>query len=280
MRQFEQAAGFALGDSAAHKLDKLDALFAKGGAPAAPIAPLVADLLSLPTDGRYLPLELAPAQRKGAIVSAVVDHLLHLSERDPVLFLLEDAHWIDPTTQELVTRLIDSIASARVLAIITARPEFASPWAGRDHVASLALSRLGKIQCAQIVVYVAAKHAVAPGLMEEILAKTDGVPLFVEELTRAITESQTPNQLAVPATLQDSLMARLDRLGPAKEIAQIAATIGRQFSHALLAAVAQVDAGELHIALARFSEAGLVFPQSRAIEPSYSFKLALMRDVA
>src|SRR6185312_15531384 len=124
------------------------------------------------------------------------------------------------------------------------------------------------------------EQSVAPDLLEEILAKTDGVPLFVEELTRTMTESQSPNRLAVPATLQDSLMARLDRLGPAKEIAQIAAAIGRQFSHALLAAVAPVGAGELDTALARLSEARLVFPQNRAIEPTYSFKHALTRDVA
>ena len=150
-----------------------------------------------------------------------------------MLLVLEDAHWIDPTTQELLTRLIDSIESARVLAIVTARPEFASPWAGRDHVASLALSRLGKTQCAEIVAGITASQSVTADLLEEILAKTDGVPLFVEELTRTITETQTANRLTVPATLQDSLMARLDRLGPAKEVAQIAATIGRQFAHAL-----------------------------------------------
>ena len=280
LRQVEQAAGFVLEDSAAHKLDKLDALLAHVGTPAAPLAPLLADLLSLPAEGRYQPLELAPAQRKGATVSAIVEHIFRLSERQPVLFILEDVHWIDPTTQELLTRLIDSIASARVLAIITARPEFASPWSGRDHVVSLALSRLGKMQCAQIVAGIAAEQSVAPDLLEEILAKTDGVPLFVEELTRTMTESQSPNRLAVPATLQDSLMARLDRLGPAKEIAQIAAAIGRQFSHALLAAVAPVGAGELDTALARLSEARLVFPQNRAIEPTYSFKHALTRDVA
>jgi class 3 adenylate cyclase/predicted ATPase len=280
MRQFEQAAGIVLQDSATQKLDKLDALRAKAGTPAVPLAPLLADLLSLPTHGRYQPLDLVPAQRKAATVSALVDHVLQLSECEPLLFILEDAHWIDPTTQELLTRLIDSIASARVLVIITARPEFALPWTGRDHVASLALSRLGKMHCAQIVAGIAAEQSVTPDLVDEILAKTDGVPLFVEELTRAITESPTASLLAVPATLQDSLMARLDRLGPAKEIAQIAATIGRQFSHALLAAVAQVGAGELDTALARLSEARLVFPQSRAIEPSYSFKHALTRDVA
>ena len=160
-----------------------------------PTAPLLADLLSLPSDGRYAAVDLTPAQRKSATTSALVDHLIGLSASEPVLLVLEDAHWIDPTTQELLTRLIDSIESARVLAIVTARPEFASPWAGRDHVASLALSRLGKTQCAEIVAGITASQSVTADLLEEILAKTDGVPLFVEELTRTITETQTSNQL-------------------------------------------------------------------------------------
>ncbi|MGA8950053.1 MAG: adenylate/guanylate cyclase domain-containing protein, partial [Xanthobacteraceae bacterium] len=280
MRQIEHAAGFTLDDSVAQKLDKLDAFLAKTGGAAISTAPLLADLLSLPSDGRYAAVDLMPAQRKSATISALVDHLIGLSAGEPVLIVLEDAHWIDPTTQELLTRLIDSIESARVLAIVTARPEFASPWAGRDHVASLALSRLGRTQCAEIVAGLAAAQSVTADLLEEILAKTDGVPLFVEELTRTITETQTPNRLTVPATLQDSLMARLDRLGPAKEVAQIAATIGRQFAHALLAAVAPAGPGELDLALARLTEASLVFPQSRAIEPTYSFKHALTCDVA
>ena len=280
LRQVEQAAGFVREDSAEQKLDKLDAWFAKEETPQARLAPLLADLLSLPTNGRYQPLELTPAQRKNVTVSALVDHVLHLSEREPLLFVLEDAHWIDPTTQELLTRLINSIASARVLVIVTARPEFVSPWSGRDHVVSLVLSRLGKSQCAEIVAGIAAAQSMTLDLVEEILAKTDGVPLFVEELTRAVAESPTSNRLTVPATLQGSLMARLDRLGPAKEIAQVAAAIGRQFAHALLAAVAPVGAGELDTALARLTEANLVFPQARAIEPTYSFKHALTRDVA
>src|SRR5579863_298431 len=279
-RLIEQVAGLVREDTPSQKLDKLDAVLAKAGTPAMPTAPLLADLLSLPIDGRYPALDLTPAQRKSATVSALVDHLIRLSGGEPVLFVLEDAHWIDPTTQELLTRLIDSIKSARVLAIVTARPEFVSPWAGRDHVASLALSRLGKTQCAEIVAGIAAAQSVTADLVEEILAKTDGVPLFVEELTRTVAESQTTNRLTVPATLQDSLMARLDRLGPAKEVAQIAATIGRQFARALLAAVAPAGPGELETALARLTEASLVFPQSRSIEPTYSFKHALTRDVA
>ncbi len=279
-RQFEQAAGFSSDDKPAAKLDKLDELFRRAGRPGAQAAPLIADLLSLPAAERFPPVELPPAQRKAATVAALVDHLLHLSDAAPVLFILEDAHWVDPSTMELLTRLIDSIEKAPVLAIITGRPEFVAPWSGRDHVASLALSRLGKRQCAELVAGIAAKSMMSTDLLEVILARTDGVPLFVEELTRTVTETSAASQLSVPATLQDSLMARLDRLGPAKEIAQIAAVIGRQFPYALLAAVTQLSDRELQAALAHLSEAGLVFPQSRATEPTYLFKHALTRDVA
>ncbi len=280
MRQIEQAAGFLPNDSPARKLDKIENLFTKAGTPAFPTAALLADLFSLPTDGRYPPLELTPVQRKTATVSALVDHLIRVSASEPILFVLEDAHWIDPTTQEFLTRLIDTIGPARVLVIVTARTEYASPWVGRDHVLALALGRLGKAQCAEIVAGVAAEHAVPPDVIEEILAKTDGVPLFVEELTRTVAESPVPGGLAVPSTLQDSLMARLDRLGKAKEVAQVAAAIGRQFPHSLLAAVSPVASDELDAALARLIEANMVFPQSRTVEPSYSFKHALTRDVA
>lgn len=279
-RQFEQTAGFSADDRPAEKLDKLEALFQRAGRPGTQAAPLVADLLSLPAGERFAPIELPPAQRKAAAVAALVDHLLYLSDTAPVLFILEDAHWVDPSTMELLTRLIDSIEKAPVLAIITGRPEFVGPWSGRDHVASLALSRLGRRQCAELVAGIAAKSMMSTDLLEEILARTDGVPLFVEELTRTVTETSAASQLTVPATLQDSLMARLDRLGPAKEIAQIAAVIGRQFPYALLAAVTEIGDSELEAALARLSEAGIVFPQSRATEPTFMFKHAMTRDVA
>src|ERR1700736_3184943 len=278
IRQFERSAGFTLEDSAAIKLEKLEALLSATDNLSDTTRNLFADLLSIPLDDRYPPLELSPPQRKAATIAAIVHQLSRLAEQKPVLFVLEDAHWIDPTTQELVTRVIDSIASICVLVLITARPEFLSPWTGRDHVTSLALSRLSKTQCAELIAGVAAAQALRPALVEDIVAKTDGVPLFVEELTKAVMESATPDRPAVPATLQDSLMARLDRLGPAKEIAQIAAVIGQQFSYALLETVA--PAAEVETGIARLVDAGLAFPQSRASEPSYSFKHALLRDVA
>jgi len=280
IRQFERSAGFTLEDSAAIKLEKLEALLSATDNLNDSTRSLFADLLSIPLDDRYPPLDLAPAQRKAATIAAIVQQLTRLAEQKPVLFVLEDAHWIDPTTQELVTRVIDDIASTRVLVLITARPEFLSPWTGRDHVTSLALSRLSKTQCAELIAGVATAGVLKPALVEDIVAKTDGVPLFIEELTKAVMESATPDRPAVPATLQDSLMARLDRLGPAKEIAQVAAVIGQQFSYALLETVSPASAADVATGIARLVDAGLAFPQSRASEPSYSFKHALMRDVA
>jgi class 3 adenylate cyclase len=280
IRQFERSAGFALEDSAAIKLEKLEALLSATDNLSDSTRSLFADLLSISLDGRYPPLEFSPAQRKAATIAAIVHQLTRLAEQKPVLFVLEDAHWIDPTTQELVTRLIGGIASMRVLALITARPEFLSPWTGRDHVTSLALSRLSKTQCTELIAGVATARVLGPDVIEDIVAKTDGVPLFIEELTKAVIESATLDRSAVPATLQDSLMARLDRLGPAKEIAQVAAVIGQQFSYTLLEAVSPASAADVAAGIARLVDAELAFPQSRATEPSYSFKHALMRDVA
>ena len=280
IRQFERSASFTLEDSAAIKLEKLEALLSATDNLTDTTRSLLADLLSIPLDNRYPPLELAPPQRKAATIAAIVHQLSKLAEQKPVLVVLEDAHWIDPTTQELITRVIDSIASMCVLVLITARPEFLSPWTGRDHVTSLALNRLSRAQCAELIAGVATDQALKPALVEDIVAKTDGVPLFIEELTKAVMESATPDRSVVPATLQDSLMARLDRLGPAKEIAQVAAVIGQQFSYALLEAVTPDSAGDVATGIARLVDAGLAFPQSQASEPSYSFKHALMRDVA
>jgi class 3 adenylate cyclase len=280
IQQFERSAGITLEDSAAIKLEKLEALLSATDNLSDTTRNLFADLLSIPLNGRCPPLELSPPERKAATIAAIVHQLTQLSEQKAVLFVLEDAHWIDPTTQELVSHAIDGIASARVLILITARPEFLSPWTGRDHVTSLALSRLSKIQCAELIAGVATTQVLRQALIEDIVTKTDGVPLFIEELTKAIMESATPDRPAVPATLQDSLMARLDRLGPAKEIAQIAAVIGQQFSYELLERVSSVAAADVAKGIARLVDAGLAFPQTRASERSYSFKHALMRDVA
>jgi class 3 adenylate cyclase len=281
IRYLELAAGFAFDEAPSCKVEKLAGLLAGTTPGGIAAVPLLADAMSLPASERYvLPPDLSAAQRKTATINAFIDHVTRTAARTPVLFLLEDAHWIDPTTTELVTALIDAIATARILVIVTARPEFASPWSGRAHATQLTLSRLGRAQCAQMVATVAAAHAIPPAVLDEIVAKTDGVPLFVEELTKTILEAGMSGGRAVPATLQDSLMARLDRLGEAKEIAQIAAVIGRQFSKSLLAAIASQEPDALDRAMGRLVDSEIVFPQRQAIETAYSFKHGLMRDAA
>jgi class 3 adenylate cyclase/tetratricopeptide (TPR) repeat protein len=280
IRHFERAAGFAPGDPDSVRLAKLEAMLgAPNEQPRQPETALIADLLSLPTD-RYPAVELPPPQRKAATLGALVVVLTRLAAEAPVLLLLEDAHWIDPTTKELWTRLIDSIAATRLLALVTARPEFTSPWMSRAHVSSIELARITEAQAAQLVAEIASPRALEPCLVDDIVSKSDGVPLYVEELTRSVLESSTSERPAVPATLHDSLLARLDRLGPAKEIAQVASVIGQQFSHALLAAVVSYSAAELTAGLLRLLEAGLAYRRGGGVEASYTFKHALVRDAA
>ena len=280
IRHLERAAGFASDDITDIKLAKMEAMLRGSRATLdARSAGLIGDLLSLPID-RYAKLDLTPAQRKAATHAALIEVLTRLAVDAPVLLLLEDAHWIDPTTKELWTRLIDGISETRLLALITARPEFVSPWTGRAHVASLELTRLTHAQGSQLVAEIAAPRAIEPAVVEDIVAKSDGVPLYVEELTKAFLDSPSSERPTVPATLHDSLMARLDRLGPAKEIAQVAAVIGQQFSQALLAAVVSYSQAELAAGLLRLLEAGLAYRRVNAPEESYSFKHALVRDAA
>src|SRR5258708_423414 len=210
IRYLELMAGFVGDDSPAVKLAKLRTLFvspigSEGSAGADTPVHLFAGLMSLPTDdcpaqSQEGISDLTPAQRRAATIAAFVDHIVRVARRQPVLFLLEDAHWIDPSTVELVAHLIEAIQSAPVLVVVTARPDFASPWTGRAHAGQLTLSRLGRAQCAEMVAAVAAAHAIPTDLRDDIVAKTDGVPLFVEELTKTILESAAPDRSAVPAT--------------------------------------------------------------------------------
>lgn len=239
---------------------------------------LLAGLLSIPM-AEAAPVSLTPAQRKAATLALIVDLLVRIGDGDPVLVALEDAHWIDATTLEMMMRLTDSIGQARLLAVVTARPDFAPPWLSRPHATLVTLGRLGRPECAQVVAGVAAAHGLSTSAVAAIVAKTDGVPLFIEELTRSVMET-AGEEGSVPATLKDSLMARLDRLGGAREVAQIAAVIGRQFTFSLLDAVASKNAGELEATLAKLVAAGIVFPEERGLERSFSFKHALVRDAA
>ena len=203
-----------------------------------------------------------------------------MCEVDPVLLVVEDAHWIDATTLELMTRVAGSLGQARLLVLVTARPDFAVPWLARPHAASLTLERLGHEECARLVATVATAQGLSAETVNAIVAKSDGVPLFVEELTKSVVESAAGNSTAVPATLKDSLMARLDRLGNARETAQIAAVIGRQFAFSLLAAMSTKSDVEIEAALEKLATAGIVFPEQSGLERTFSFRHALVREAA
>jgi predicted ATPase len=219
----------------------------------------------------------------------LLDAIAALSRRKPVLVIFEDAHWIDPTSLELFGRIVDKIPSLRVLLIVTFRPEFVPPWIGRPYVTSLTLNRLADREVRAMIDGVIGNKLLPANIRQDIIERTDGIPLFVEEMTKAVLEvgsesaaeqaaSPFPGRLALPASLQASLMGRLDRLGPAKEVAQIGAVIGREFTHALLAAVARKAEPELQSALDRLIEAGLLFKQGTAANATYLFKHALVQD--
>ena len=270
--QMERAAGFTHDDNAQAKLDKLDALLARSFTPRQDAA-LLADMLSLPNDGRYPTLELDPQQRRQKTLEALTAQLEALAQAKPVLMIFEDVHWIDPTSLEAVGRTVDRLKTLGVLLIVTYRPEFEPPWIGRPYVTALTLNRLGEREIAAMIDRVTGNKALPESIRQDIIERTDGVPLFVEEMTKAVLEAESEGEaqrttaavpspaLAVPASLHASLMARLDRLGAAKEVAQIGAAIGREFSHALLAAVARKSERNFGSALDRLIAAGLLFRQ-------------------
>ena len=289
--QFERAAGFAHEDTPQAKLNKLDRLLERSTTPKQDAA-LIADLLSLPNDGRYPSLELPPPERRQRTLEALVSQVVTLSQQNPVLMIFEDAHWSDPTSLELFDRTVGRIPGLRVLLIVTSRPEFQAPWIGRPHVTALTLNRLAQREVGAMMDGIIGNKLLPANIRQDIVERTDGIPLFVEEMTKALLEAGDESAvtqmaaavpspaLAVPASLHASLMARLDRLGPAKEVAQIGAAIGREFSHALLAAVVRISETELNSALDRLIAAGLLFRQGVPPYASYLFKHALVQDAA
>jgi class 3 adenylate cyclase/tetratricopeptide (TPR) repeat protein len=280
IKHVSRAAHFAAADSATVRIEKLRASFAPRVASDAAALPLLAELLSIPADGLAPPPSLTPAQRKAATIALLVDEIVRLGKTEPVLLVLEDAHWVDATTLELMTQLADSIGRARLLAVVTARPDFTPPWQTRPHSTLLTLGRLGRADCARLVAGVAASEDLSAETVAAILDKTDGIPLFAEEFTRSILESAGEAVATVPATLKDLLMARLDRLGAAREVAQIAAVVGRQFPFAILDAVVPRGGAVLEAALTDLVAAGILLPEGRGLERGFSFKHALLRDAA
>lgn len=278
IQYLNRTAGFTPADPPDVRTEKLRALLAARHIPHPTALPMLAELLSIPL-AETPPTTSPPAQRKAAMLALLVETLMWIGDNNLVLIVLEDAHWIDATTLEMMTRLTDSIGRARLLAVVSARTDFVPPWLARPHATQVTLGRLGRPECMQVVAGVAAAHGLSADTIAAIVAKTDGVPLFAEELTRSVMESAGEDS-AVPATLKDSLMARLDRLGGAREVAQIAAVIGRQFTFALLEAASGKDSGELEGMLAKLVAAGIVFPEERGLERSFIFKHALVRDAA
>ena len=290
--QLERAAGFTREDAPEARLAKLQALLARSTTKPDEIA-LIAEQLSLPTGGRYRLPELSPQRRKEKTLEALLAQLAGLAVQHPVLMLFEDAHWVDPTSLELLELTVERVQRLPVLLVITARPGFTPPWPGYAHVTMLSLMRLHRREAAALVNRVASGKALPEEVMKQILARADGVPLFVEELTKTVLESGLLREqdgryllsgplspLAIPTTLHASLMARLDRLAPVREIAQIGAAIGSEFSYPLLSAVAELSRDKLQEALGELVRSELVFCRGEPPQAVYTFKHALVQDAA
>jgi predicted ATPase len=276
-QQLGVAAGLLPADTEAAKLDKLEALLREGLRDVRAGAPLIAALFGIEAGSCHPGQDLTPQQRRNRTLEALVEHLLGLARRCPVLMVLEDAHWIDPTTLELLGQALDRIAGARVLLLLTSRPDNQPALGGHPHVTRLTLNRLGRGPTEAIVARLTGGRSLPREMLAEITARTDGVPLFIEELTKAVLEAAGTT---VPASLHASLMARLDRVPGVKEVAQVAACIGREFTYPLLAAVSLSPEAELRTALDRLAAAELVFSRGTPPEATYAFKHALVRDAA
>jgi class 3 adenylate cyclase/predicted ATPase len=289
----ERAAGFDRTDTADAKLDKLEALLAPSATDVQEATRLLAAVLAIPADHRYPPLALTPQRQKQRTLELLVEQLAGLAGQRPVLAVYEDAHWIDPSTFELLGLVIQRVQRLPALVLITFRPEFVPPWTSHAHVTRLSLSRLTRRHGSDIALRVTGGRVLPAEVLEQIVSRTDGVPLFIEELTKAVVESGLLQDAggrleltgplpprAIPTTLYDSLMARLDRFAPVKEVAQIGAVFGREFSYQLLAAVIDIPAAQLDQALGQLVASELVFQRGTPPEAMYSFKHALVQDTA
>src|SRR6516162_5797846 len=291
--RIERAARFARRDTVEIRLDKLETLLSRSGESPPEERALFADLMGLPTAGRYPSFEL-DAQRKRELTMAAFVRQIELNARQqPVVFVFDDIHWIDSTSLELLDATVSRVPQLPVLLCLTFRPEFQSPWTGQPHVTSLALSRLDRRETAQLITRVAGEKQLPSDVMDQIVTRADGIPLFAEELTRALLEGGPLDEqdgryvlgnalptLAIPTSLYASLMARLDRLSPVKEVAQIGAAVGREFSYELIAALARRSGAQLNDALEQLVSSGLVFRRGTTPNQSFIFKHALVQDAA
>jgi predicted ATPase/class 3 adenylate cyclase len=275
------------------KLRKLEGFLVQYGLPLAEAVPLFAALLSLPLSADYVPLTVSPEQQKQQTLYALLTILLRIAAQQPVLFVMEDLHWVDPSTVAFLTLLVDQGPTARILALFTCRSDFSPPSTGRAHLTQVTLNRLPRGQAAELTGRVAHGKALPPEVVAQVVAKTDGVPLFVEELTKMVLESGLLQEraedyalsgplpsLAIPTTLHDSLMARLDRLATVKAMAQLGATLGREFSYELLQAVAPWDEETLRQGLQQLVAAEFLYQQGLPPQATYRFKHALIQDAA
>src|SRR5215831_14312794 len=291
--QLERAAGFKADDTSAQRLDKLEAALAIDTSRVQDVAPLFAALLSIPFGERYPPLALSPTQQRRRTLVALLDQFEGLARRQPILLSFEDAQWVDATSLELLDLTVERVRQLPVLALFTFRPEFEARWIGLPNVSALTLGRLDRSNVQSMVARVTGGRPLPAEVTEEIVVKTDGNPLFVEELTKTVLEAGVLVEdaegyrldgplppLAIPATLHDSLMARLDRLAPVKEIGQVGAAIGREFSYSLLRALVERDETALKNALAQLEDAELVFRRGDPPEAIYTFKHVLVQDAA
>ena len=273
--------------------ERLATMLDEAGVDTRTSVPLLAALLGLPLPDGYAPLELSPEQQKQRTYEAVLGWLAADARKRPVLVAVEDLHWVDPSTLELLGMMVGGQPSGQMLVLLTFRPEFDSPWTSQPYVASLSLSRLGRNDVDECIRSVAAGRELPREVVDQIVARTDGVPLFVEELTKMVLESGLLREedggfvldgplppLAIPETLQDSLMARLDRLAAVKEVAQLGATLGREFSQALIAAVSPLAADALARGLDALVASGLVYRRGFGGTARYVFKHALIQDAA
>jgi class 3 adenylate cyclase/predicted ATPase len=290
--QLGRAAGFARDDPAAARLEKLEALLTRAVPPDEDVA-FLADLLSLPCSERHPLPTLSPQRKKERTLEALIRQLEGLARQQPVVVVFEDAHWIDPTSRELLDLTVEGVTSLPVLLLVTFRPEFEPPWAGQPQVSMLALNRLDRRDQTTLATQIAGAKALPGHVVDQIVDRTDGVPLFVEELTKSVLESgllrEEANRyvldgalppLAIPTTLHDSLMARLDRLASVRHVAQIGAAIGREFPYALLRRVSRLAEDELQASLGRLVASELIFQRGMPPDAIYNFKHALVQDAA
>ncbi len=283
---------FETAEAPADKLHKLEQMLAQYRLPLAETVPLFAALLSLPDD-RYPALALTPQQQKQKTLEALLALLVARAAQEPVLLIVEDLHWVDPSTLEFLSLLVDQGPTARMLTLCTFRPQFPPPWPPRAHIAQLTLTRLPRPQVGRMVTAVAGGKALPAEVVQQLVTKSDGVPLFVEEMTKLVLASGLLREhedhyaltgplppLAIPATLQDALMARLDQLAAAKAVAQLGATIGREFAYELLRAVAPLDELELWRGLVQLVQAEVLYQRGALPQATYLFKHALIQEAA